>query len=205
MIPESRRAGWLRATGFQGILAPVFGFAFVGLAIASYPQFNWVENALSDLGVVPGVTSTLFNFGLYLSGLLFFIFAAGLFTFFNDHALGKIGSIIFILASLSLEGIGVFPENARPFHYIFSVAFFTFLPIALLTTVAYFAVSRKRRMAIFTLLVAVAAAFPWVLLSLIRYVPGVAIPELASALAGAVWTVAVGYKIIRETSRSKKT
>jgi hypothetical membrane protein len=60
-------------------------------------------------------------------------------------------------------------------------------------------------MAIFTLLVAVAAAFLWVLLSLIRYVPGVAIPELASALAGAVWTVAVGYKIIRDTSRSKKT
>jgi len=174
------------------------------LAIASYPQFSWVDNALSDLGVVPGATSTLFNFGLYIGGLFSLIFAAGLFTFIGDRALGKIGSAVFFLASFSLEGIGLFPENARPFHFISSVAFFTLMPIALFTIAGYYAVSRKKQMAVFTLLIAVAAALPWILLSLIRYVPGVAIPELASAIAGAVWAIAVGYKMFKEASHPQK-
>jgi hypothetical membrane protein len=204
MVPDSRRSGWLRGAGILGILTPIFSFTFIFLAIASYPQFSWVDNALSDLGVVSGVTSTLFNFGLCLGGLFAMIFAAGLFTFIGDRALGKIGSAVFFLASLSLEGIGLFPENARPFHFIFSVAFFTLMPIALLTIVGYYAVSRKKQMAVFTLLIAVAAALPWVLLFLVRYVSGVAIPELASAIAGAVWAIAVGYKMFKETSRPQK-
>jgi len=51
--------------------------------------------------------------------------------------------------------------------------------------------------------VAVAAALPWVLLFLFRYAPGVAIPELISALAGATWVVFLGYKMIKEASTSK--
>ena len=203
MLSGSRRTAWLQITGSAGILAPLLGFTFVGLAIASYPQFSWVDNALSDLGVVSGTTSTLFNFGLYLSGLLFFIFSAGLFTYLGDRILGKIGSTIFVLASLSLEGIGTFTENSPPYHFIFSVAFFTLMPIALLLIMGHYAVSRQKRMTVFTLSVAVAAALPWVLLFLFPYAPGVAIPELISALAGATWVVFLGYKMIREASDSK--
>jgi len=203
MLLGPRRKTWLQTTGIAGILAPLFGFTFVGLAIASYPQFSWVDNALSDLGVVPGTTSTLFNFGLYLSGLFFFIFSAGLFTYLGDRILGKIGSAIFVLASLSLEGIGTFTENSPPYHFIFSVAFFTLMPIALLLIMGHYAVSRQKRMTVFTLSVAVAAALPWVLLFLFPYAPGVAIPELISALAGATWVVFLGYKMIREASDSK--
>ena len=204
-LVRTNRAWWLRFGGSSGILAPIFGFAFIGLAIASYPEFSWLDNALSDLGVVPGVTSSLFNFGLLLSGLATFNFAAALFTFQGDRILGKIGSAVFILASLSLMGIGVFPENVRPFHFIFSVAFFTLMPIALLMIAAHYAISRRKRVAVFTLLVAVAAASPWVLLSLVQYVPGVAIPELVSALAGAAWTMTVGYKMLKKGSRTENS
>src|SRR3972149_7650542 len=200
MLSGSRRTAWLQITGSAGILAPLFGFVFVGLAIASYPQFSWMDNALSDLGVVAGATSTLFNFGLYLSGLFFFVFSVGLFTYLGDRVLGKIGSAIFVLASLSLEGIGSFTQNAPPYHLIFSVAFFTLMPIALLFIMGHYAVSRQKRMTVFTLSVAVAAGLPWVLLFLFRYAPGVAIPELISALAGAAWVVFLGYKMIREAS-----
>jgi hypothetical membrane protein len=194
---------WLRYTGSAGILATVSAFTFIFLAVASYPKFSWVDNALSDLGVVSGVTSTLFNFGLYLSGLFCFSFAVGLFTFLGKHLIGKVGSVVLVLASLSLEGIGVSPENVRPFHLVFSVAFFTLLPVALLVFAGYFMVAHQRRLAVFTLSVAAAAAAPWMLLFFVRYVSGAAVPELVSALAGAAWAVVVGSKMIKAGSRSK--
>jgi hypothetical membrane protein len=202
-LSKLNKVAWLRIAGGAGIFAPVSAFTFIGLAVASCPQFSWVNNALSDLGVVPGVTSTLFNFGLYLSGLFCLSFAVGLFTFLGEHVVGKIGSIVFVLASLSLEGIGLFPENVRPFHLVFSIAFFTLVPIALLVVAGYYIVAHQKRIAMFTLSVAVVAAMPWVLLFSVQYVSGVAIPELVSGLAGATWTVVVGSKMIKIASRSK--
>jgi hypothetical protein len=51
--------------------------------------------------------------------------------------------------------------------------------------------------------VAGAAAAPWVLLFSVRYVSDVAVPETVSGLAGVVWTVVLGYKMMREASRAK--
>ncbi len=197
------KLAWLRIAGIAGILTPVTAFTFIGLAVASYPQFSWVNNALSDLGVVPGVTSTLFNFGLYLSGLFFFIFAVGLFKSLDEHIIGKIGSVVFVLASLSLEGIGIFTENTRPWHLIFSVAFFVLIPIALLVVAGYYLLKRQKSMAAFTLLTAFVAAAPWVLQFLINYVSGVAVPEAVSAIAGSIWAVVSGFKMFRAGSRAK--
>ena len=195
----------MRFGGIAGILTPVLAFTFIGSAIVAYPQFSWVDNALSDLGVVPGITSTLFNFGLFVSGFFSFNFAIGLYKFLNKHATGKIGAIIFILASLSLIGIGVTPENIRPFHYIFSVAFFSLVPISLLVIASYFLVMRQKPLAAFTLLIAILAATPWVLFFQIQYVQGVAIPELLSALAGAVWSVVIGWKMFKGASHQKSS
>jgi hypothetical membrane protein len=195
----------VRFGGIAGILTPVLAFTFIGSAIVAYPQFSWVDNALSDLGVVPGITSTLFNFGLFVSGLFSLNFAIGLFKFLSTRITGKIGAIIFILASLSLMGIGITPENIRPFHYIFSVAFFSLVPISLLVIATYFLVTRQKKLATFTLLVAILAAAPWALFFQIHYVQGVAIPELLSALAGAVWTVIIGWKMFKAASQPKSS
>jgi hypothetical membrane protein len=203
-LSEHRESFWVPSGGLAGIITPVFAFAFIGLAIATYSQFSWVNNALSDLGIVQGVTSNLFNYGLYGSGLFSLNFAIGLFKFLGKRLIGKIGAIIFFLAGLSLEGIGFFPENMRPFHYAFSVAFFTLMPIALLVIVGYFLVARQKGLSIFTLLTALVSATPWVLYFLVQYVPGVAIPELISALAGSVWAVVIGWRMFRAASRPQK-
>jgi hypothetical membrane protein len=50
---------------------------------------------------------------------------------------------------------------------------------------------------LFTLAVAVFAALPWVLYFTVHYASGVAIPEIMSGLAGGVWTVVLGYKMLR--------
>jgi hypothetical membrane protein len=194
---------WLRISGTCGFLAPIFAFAFIFLAVVSYPQFSWVDNALSDLGVVGGVTAVLFNSGLIVSGVLCFIFATGLFAFLSERAVGRIGVFVLVLASLALVAIGVFPESVRSVHYFVSVAFFVFLPVSMLVIVGAFWLMGQVRMAVFTLLVAIVAVAPWVLLFSVRYVSGVAIPEFVSGLAGAVWAVVLSGKMLKQVSRSK--
>jgi hypothetical membrane protein len=194
---------WFRTSGVCGILAPILAFAFIFSAIASYSQFSWVENALSDLGVVSGVTAVVFNFGLIVGGVLCFVFATGLFAFLGERAVGRVGAFVLGAATLALVAIGVFPESVRPLHYMVSVAFFVLLPISLLIITGAFWLKGQVRMAVFTLLVAVVAVAPWVLLFSVRYVSGVAVPEFVSALAGAVWAIVLGYKMIKVASRAE--
>ena len=76
---ERRHIVRFRLSGVCGILTPIIAFVCIFLAINSAPEFSWTENALSDLGVMPGATSAFFNFGLIVSGILGFVFAASLF------------------------------------------------------------------------------------------------------------------------------
>jgi len=188
----------------SGIVTPVLAFTCILTAIASYPAFSWTNNALSDLGIIAGITGPVFNFGLYSSGLFALNFAVfGLFSYLGDSWVGKIGALSFAATALALMGIGFFPENAVPWHYLFSVAFFVLLPISLLVITAAFALKRQTKMALFTLLIAIAAAMPWILLFVFHYVSGVAIPEFASALAGSVWAVVLSYKMFKAASQPK--
>jgi hypothetical membrane protein len=189
---------------------------FISLSIASAPEFSWTENALSDLGVMPDATSALFNYGLIVSGILGFIFATSLFRMMRlfeilsadgkPHLLfyrGLGGALVFSLACLALIAIGVFPENVKFVHTFASVAFFVLLIIALGRLGIGFWQVRQKPWAVFTLLLGIVAAVPWLLLFLVRYVSGVAIPELISAVAGGVWTAVFGYKMLKMASRAK--
>ena len=200
---KSKNVMWLRIAGTCGIVALILAFTFIYLAVTSYPQFSWMDNALSDLGVVPSVTAALFNYGLIISGMLLFIFSTGMFVFLGEKFVSRTGTFVFALACLALVAIGVFPENVKPTHYLVSVAFFVLLPISMLVITVAFWLMDQVRMAVFTLIVAVVAATPWLLLFSVRYVSGVAVPEAVSGLAGAVWAVVLGYKMMREASRAK--
>ena len=101
-----KNVAWLKISGVSGVLAPLVAFTFISLAITSHPQFSWTGNALSDLGVVEGVTAVLFNSGLIIGGILAIIFASGLFIFLRNRVLGRIGAFIFTLAALALVAIG---------------------------------------------------------------------------------------------------
>lgn len=206
-MSNHRESFWMRLGGIDGVIAPVVAFIFIGLAITTSPQFSWVNNALSDLGVVPGATASLFNSGLVVSGFLSLNFAIGLYKFLNKNVLGKVGAVIFAAASLSLDGIGWAPENVHPFdfplHYFFSVAFFSLIPISLLVIAGYFLFTKENRLAFFTLLIAVFAAVEWIVYFQFQYVPGVAVPELLSALAGSIWIMAIGWRMFKSVSQPK--
>ena len=166
---------WLKISAACGVLAPLVAFTCISLAINSAAEFSWAENALSDLGVMHGVTAPVFNYGLIVSGLLGFVFALGVFAYLGESVVSRTGAFMLVLAMAALTAIGVFPENVRPVHFLVSVAFFVFLPISML---------------IFT------GAF-WLR---VRYVSGVAVPEAASGLVAAVWALVVAYNMFKAAS-----
>jgi hypothetical membrane protein len=195
---QEKRVIYQRIGAAAGLISPIVAFTSILIAIASYPAFSWTNNALSDLGVVPGITETTFNFGLYTSGLLGFIFAIfGLLTYFGKSTVGKVGTGFFAAATLALMAIGFFNENFTPTHYLVSVAFFTLAPIALFILTCAFYLNRDRKMAAFTVAIGIAAALPWILQFAINYVPNVAIPEFVSALAVSAWVIVLAQKMFK--------
>jgi hypothetical membrane protein len=188
----------LGAGAVAGLAAPILGFVCILSAVASYAQFNWTQNALSDLGVVSGLTGVLFNFGVVGAGALAFIFSVlGVFSFTGKRWVSKLGSAVFAAACISLICIGIFNEHFSPTHYLVSVAFFTLAPIALLILTCAFYLNRQKGTAVFTLAIGVAAAIPWILEFTVKYVSGVAIPEALSGLAVSAWAIVLAIKMLK--------
>lgn len=184
---------WLKISGISGIIAPFIAFTLILLAIAYSPDFNWTENALSDLGVQEGVTAILFNAGLIISGILTIIFATGLFTLFQGNLLGRIGAFIVVLDAFALTAIGVFPENVKPMHLYASVTFFTLFPISMFFLGAAFLRMPKIKLGFLAFIAAIVAAIVWT----IPFGKGVAIPETLSALSVCVWSIVLGFKMLQ--------
>ncbi len=191
-------ANAMRTGAIAGFAAPILGFACILAAIASYASFSWTDNALSDLGVVSGLTCSVFNFGLVAAGALAFMFAVlGLFRSCGKNWAGKLGSAVFAVASVALVCIGVFNESYSPTHYLVSVAFFTLAPIALFILTCTFCINRQRGIGAFTFAIGAIAALPWILEFTVSYVPGVAIPETLSGLAVSTWVIVLSAKMLR--------
>lgn len=189
----------IQKTGaYCGFAVPIVAFTCIAVAILSYPQFSWTNNALSDLGVVPGVTSTVFNVGLVTAGLLGVLFAMlGLFNYFRNSLVGKAGALAFSAATVWLIAIGIFNEHYRPTHFIVSALFFATLPIALWIITAALYCRHEVKLAVFTLVASLVAAAPWILYYTIQYVPNVAIPETISGVTGAIWAITISYKMLK--------
>jgi hypothetical membrane protein len=177
-------------------------FILISLAILVSPWWTWTENALSDLGV-DGINALLFNSGLILGAILFFIFIlGGLKRFFQNQTVGRIGVFFLLLVAVFLFLIGVFPEpTPYRLHIIVSVGFFATLVLSLLIlATAMLRIPSERKLGAFTLLLAIIALLPWV-------VPnpweGVAIPELIAALAGTAWSVTMSIRLLTRGSLTK--
>jgi hypothetical membrane protein len=199
MMPQEKKHKRQFIGALIGLAVPILAFTCIFIAISSYPAFSWTHNALSDLGVVPGMTSQTFNFGLFASGFLGFTFAiTGLFNYFDDNRVGKAGALTFAAATLALMSIGIFNEDFRPTHFIVSVLFFAILPIALWVITAGLYFKRETKLAVFTVAASIAAATPWILYYTIHYVPNVAIPEFISSMAGSIWLVVICLKMLKE-------
>ena len=132
----------IRTIGLLGVLTPIIAYSGIIIAIfLNLDWFNWTDNALSDLGHYGnlGIRAFVFNGGLFLSGLLIFIFCLAFYyqekeIFANDR-IGKTllttGVIAFFFAGVALMSIGIFSEDFGPIHRFVSEVFFTSIPFTM--------------------------------------------------------------------------
>jgi len=190
-----------------GLVAPIFTLSMILLAVGSYPQFSWSANALSDLGVVPGITSMLFNGGLVIGGFLTLLFALALYWHykgFGDEGqgpargktLGVVGAILFFLTGILLMAIGVFTEEYRPAHYYVSVAFFVVFPISLFFQAFAHMKAGSLKMGALGMALGVLAGLVWLFQKSVGFGSGVAIPEFLAALCVSLWSLAEASRIV---------
>jgi hypothetical membrane protein len=191
----------LKTAGTIGLVTPIVMFGCMLLAIVSWKQFNWTDNALSDLGIQTGITPILFNGSLIASGLLFIVFALGLSKSVGKNLMGKIGSGSFIIASVFLMAIGILNESFSPIHNVVAVTFFIFLFISLMFLSVSFWQSGKRKLSLFTLISILSGSVMWILQFTLHYVQGIAIPEAVSGFLGATWILVLGYFLLCESTK----
>lgn len=189
---------WLRISGLFAIFSPIITLSIIALAINSYQFFDWESNALSDLGIISGITSVLFNNGLILGGLMTLMFIPGLFILLTKTNYGRFCSSFFVFVCCFLILIGLFPEDVVPIHYLVSLGFFITLPISLFLISVSFYFTRKNFWALFTFIFAFLVAIPWVIYLLTEIFKAVAIPEIISGLEISVWIITMGFKMLFE-------
>lgn len=110
-----------------GILSVAIGLLFNTIALLLSPNYNFLLDMISELGVGPG--GFFFNLGLVLAGILaipFFIYFGRVFRSDNNYdTLEKSAVIISIISCISFSLIGCFPAIQNNvilfFHVIFAL------------------------------------------------------------------------------------
>jgi hypothetical membrane protein len=111
---SKRFAGMLSFIGASQFLI------FMLICEALYPGYSISENVISDLGI--GSTAGLFNGSIIFLGLLIILSAI---TFHSFHK-NRTFTILLILTGIGAMGVGLFPENIKPYHEIFAGITFIF-------------------------------------------------------------------------------
>ena len=179
--------------GGCGITSQLVGLMVLLGTISSSPWFSWTKNYLSVLGI-RGATTTLFNSGLILTGVLSLMFAIGLRkSLLSGQQLGQLGMISLILGSGAFSAIGIFPRTTGFPHNCASIAFFIFVYLAIFL-IGIMDMTASQKIWGFLSLTACAVVIAF------RLVPwpwsGGAIPQLLSCLPWSLWTIAFGVRLL---------
>jgi len=118
-----------RDAGRIGFAAAAVSLAAIFIAIALFDGFSYTDNFLSDLGR-PAPSSYIFNSGMLAGGILGFIFSIKLINM--DYYKSRLGMKFFVLSSVSLALVGMFPVYTDMPHTGSSFLFFMFSVCALI-------------------------------------------------------------------------
>lgn len=179
-----------------GIGAAIVTLGGVLAATVVSPSFSWTRDALSDLGVTPGV-AVLFNGSLVAGGALALPFAWHLRASASDR-LRRWAATVLAASFVLMAGVGAVPAG-RPLHLPLAVGSFGAFTVAFLLDGAGALRAGQRRWGVASVGLAaghVAAWVVWGVAGPAAGVTGLALPETAGALALAGWTVAtaLGWK-----------
>lgn len=180
-----------------GLFSIIIAYSSIIFSIAISNWFSWINNALSDLGAREP-SAIIFNSGLILSGFFLFLFGLSLYFFFKS-LLSKIGVSLFLLDSIALSMIGVFPETAGKIHLYFSIIFFVLTPISFIFLGISLILSNSKKYGLFTIIIAILMIITWIIPWRNIGVKGVAIPEFISSLFASIWAIYTFTKFYKET------
>ncbi len=166
--------------GIAGVIVAIAGLA---LSIGLAQDFSLQENALSDLGGPDVDAPWIFNATVIIGGVFASIFFLTLIRRLSNRY-QQIGVGLFLIASLSLVGVGLFPID-HDLHLGMAFGFFLGITLGLIV-VGYGdrEVGLERRSKIawnLALLHIIAWSFAYMALD------GVALPELVGVVAYGIW------------------
>ena len=189
----SRRAVVVRRiTGVCGIISQLVGLTALLVAISSSPWFSWTEDHISVFGV-EGSAKTLFNGGLILAGIFSLIFAIGLGRCLLSGRLGQLAMVSFILGSIAVFDMGVFPRTFDFMHGASTTAFFVFITLALLLIGVAAITASQMAWGLLSITAGVLVAG---ILLVLGPLEGGAIAQMLTYLPWSLWTIAFGIMLL---------
>ncbi len=119
---------YLRFSAAIGIL---IYWCFVFYSIARNRWFSFLKDALSDLGVYGATDYHVYNIGLIIAGILFFVFSIYL-ILKSINKLQVVGGSFVMISSFFISLVGIFVAGTKPHAFIATYFFIQyFLGIAI--------------------------------------------------------------------------
>ncbi|MFX1368831.1 MAG: DUF998 domain-containing protein [Promethearchaeota archaeon] len=185
-----------------GFLTPLFALGGIALSIGISPTFDWVSNALSDLGHYtrtdigpnPLVRAIIFNSGLIITGVLFFVITIVFIRNLSDLPT-QFAMLPFLVASVFLTSIGILSENFGEIHFYVSVGLFASFPFAMwFIGLSWLRFPKLRWFSAISLLLPFFSVYIW-WGTFNDAVPwtGMAIPEILTAFTAIFWVWTLLY------------
>lgn len=185
-----------KLAGICGILFPMLIIICTCLSIYVSPWFIWTQNALSDLGV-KGISAFIFNNGLILAGIFALVFSIGIAKTLSN----KFGAYVFAISAIALIGTGLFPLNLFVLHYVSSLTFFITLILSLF--IIGFTLKNSKieyKLGVATIFFAIIACISLILL---KFLEGIAIPEVIVCIPPFIWCMTYGLKLVKNEQVKK--
>jgi hypothetical membrane protein len=185
----------LRLSGLCGIFGSVLPLIMVVAATVLSSWFRWDTNALSELGL--GEESGLFNSAVLLGGVLNFLFALGLRQYLNGEKLVKTGAASVIMSSVCLALVGIFTIDYHLMHGVAALGYFVLAPVGFLMIGFGTKESAIKKLSVACGITALLAILVLPIIVLVLpFKVGFAVPELIEALVISAWTVFMSAKLI---------
>jgi len=178
-----------------GFFAPLIALITITIAIMLAPGFDWLINALSDLGNYTNfflspyklVSAIIFNSGLIVTGILMISYTIWFLKWTKDVPT-KFGLIPLVISLVFLIAIGIFSENFGELHYWVSVGFFLTFPFSMwFIGIGWLRFPNLRWFSAVSIILPFLSVFMWV-----DYLNGTsiwqqAVPEIVTAFSAIVW------------------
>lgn len=186
---------------------PFVAAAAIGLAIlVNLTWFNWITDALSDLGMYGnvGAVALVYNVGIIVIGVVILFFALGLIWVFNKEfeeyyrLLAMLGALILASSGLVLMSLGILTKDFGSLHNFVAIVFFAHLPFAM-GGIGITMLFKKdlRLFGALGIIIGLAIAVTWFIYYNQNVITGIAMPELISILFICLWLFVQGYRVYR--------